>query len=361
MMLIKIWERFVLKEIFKIFLLILCSFYFLFIIMDSSTHMEEIIKNKNVPYSSLFFYYILLFSKLSPLLFPLALLISTVKVLCSLNKNNELVAMQAGGISLKKITMPFLFVSLILTAINYLNIEYSIPYSLTYTRQFEKKYFAKQTKRPPKKKSVFVYQMDDGTRLIYQNYNSPEKSLFDVFWVLSSDEIWHMKTLTLEKPYPKGQFVDHIKRNSEGELEKKESYETYCFNTLSLDPNGKTSVGNPIENRSISDLYHLLQTKTTFSISNKAAIKTHLYYKLFIPWMSFLVVIGAVPFCIHSRRYLKVFLIFSLTIFGYLAFYMILDSSIILGENRVISPFLAIYPFPILFFIFFGRKFLKIC
>src|SRR3990167_3035982 len=192
MMLIKIWERFVLKEIFKIFLIILCSFYFLFIIMDSSTHMEEIIKNKNVPYSSLFFYYILLFSKLSPLLFPLALLISTVKVLCSLNKNNELVAMQAGGISLKKITMPFLFVSLILTAINYLNIEYSFPYSLTCPRQFEKKYFAKQTKSPRKKKSVFVYQMDDGTRLIYQNYNSPEKSLFDVFWVLSSDEIWHM-------------------------------------------------------------------------------------------------------------------------------------------------------------------------
>jgi|GEM_PF-341733 lipopolysaccharide export system permease protein len=355
----KLWQRYFLFEILKTFFLFLGCFFFLYALADYSMHMQEIFKNKKIGVGDLLIYYGMLFSKRCDLFLPLALLIASVKVLTSLNKRNELLALQTAGIPVHKLTRPFFFVGLICVAISYCNFEIIAPQSLNYVDHFEKKYLKKNHSR--QKEGIHMLPLEDGTRLLYQSYNKETKELFDVFWVLSIDEMYHIKTLTTGEEGAKGTFVDHLKRGPNGRVEKITSYPTHLFKDLHLNFDLQNHLNKPMENRSISELAKMTLNKTPLFYDNQTMVHTHLFFKLLMPWLSVLVLIGVVPFCVPSVRFLPTFLIFSVTIFGYITFFTIIDGCVILGETEVIPPFWAIFTLPIFFFAIFGSRFARMC
>lgn len=356
-----IWQRYILKEILKVFFLFLCSFFFLYALIDYSMHMQEILKNKKISLGDLSVYYGMLFSKRCDLLLPLSLLISSVKVLTSLNKRNELLALQAAGIPLHRLTRPFFFVGLICVGLSYANFQILAPKSLSFIDHFEKKHLKKKSNRKGNKTSVYALPLEDGSRLLYQSYDLEKKEFFDVFWIQSTDEILHMKTLHAASSYPEGTFVDWIQRNEKGQLEKITSFKTKTFENLYLNFDLQNHFETSMENRSITELTKMTLNKTPLFVENRWLVHTYLYFKLLMPWLPVLVLIGVIPFCVISSRTYPTFLIFSLTIFGYIAFFTLMDGCIVLGEMRVVSPFWAIFTLPIAFCFIFGPRFIKMC
>ena len=106
-MLASIWQRYLFREILKVFFLFLGCFFFLYSIMDYSLHMQDFFVDKQIHLDHLFIYYFYQFIKRADLLIPLAFLIATLKVLFSFNARGELVALQASGLSSRKILRPF--------------------------------------------------------------------------------------------------------------------------------------------------------------------------------------------------------------------------------------------------------------
>lgn len=361
MIFIKLWQRYLLKEILKSFFLFLFCFFFLYVLVDYSMHMQEILKNKKIFWGDLSIYYGMLFSKRCDLLLPLSLLISSIKVLTSLNKRNELLAFQAAGIPIHRLTRPFFFVGLICVALGYYNFEILAPKSLNYIDHFEQKYLKKKKSRKKTETAVHALLLEDGTRLLYQYYDTKKKEFVDIFLVQSPDEIYHMKTLGVESPHPIGTFVDQMKRNEKGQIEKVASFPKYAFESLSLNFDLQDHFEESMENRSITQLATMTLNKTRLFHENRWLVHTNLYFKLFMPWLPVLVLIGLIPFCVVSSRTHPTFLIFSLTIFGYIAFFTIMDGCIIMGELRVLPPFWAIFTLPIAFFFIFGPRFIKMC
>ena len=88
----KIWQRYIAIEVIKVFFLLLGSLYFLYSLIDYTLHIGQIVQKAHIPFLSLLKYYGILFSKRCGFLLPLAMLIATLKVLCSFNKSNELIA-----------------------------------------------------------------------------------------------------------------------------------------------------------------------------------------------------------------------------------------------------------------------------
>src|SRR5579862_8822250 len=103
MMLKWIWERYLFREILKVFFLFLGCFFFLYSILDYSLHMQDFLVDKKIHFSHLLIYYSYQFIKRADMLIPLALLIATLKVLFTINARGELVALQASGIPTKRI------------------------------------------------------------------------------------------------------------------------------------------------------------------------------------------------------------------------------------------------------------------
>ena len=322
----KIWQRYFLVEILKTFFLFLSCFFFLYALIDYSMHMQEILKNKKISLGDLSIYYGMLFSKRCDLLLPLSLLIASVRVLTSLNRRNELLALQTSGIPVHHLTRPFFFVGLLCVGLSYCNFEILAPKSLNYIDHFEKKYLKKKSSRKAQNTAIHALPLEDGTRLLYQNYDSDKNEFFDLFWVVSIDEIYHIKNLRITDSHPIGTFVDHMKREEDGQIKKVASYSEYLFKDLFLNFDLQDHFSRPMENRSISNLTAMTLDKTPLFYENRWTVHTHLYFKLFMPWLPVLVLIGVIPFCVPSVRYLPTFLIFSITIFGYISFFTVILS-----------------------------------
>ena len=337
----KIWERYFLREIFKVFGLFLFGFFFLYAAIDYSLHMQDFLKDKRLQITDLFVYYGFQFIKRAPLLLPLALLVSTIKVLTSLNAHRELVALQASGLPFKRLMRPFFFVAALCALFNVVSCEFLLPRSLTYLDKFYDKHL-KHTKYTKKRYPIHILTLKDSSKLIYQTHDK-EKGLFiDVIWLKTSNEILRMRYLTDNPDGPEGRFIDHLVRTPQGGFEKKESTVKKLFTEMSWDRDPPRKGFIPLENRSLSQLFNMgFRQKCTSYV--KMELLTHLCYKSAIPFLSLLVVAAASPFCVRYARRTPLFLLYAVALFGYIAFFTLMDAAVILGENRVAPPPVAIF------------------
>lgn len=359
MMLKTIWERYLFRELLKIFFLFLGCFFFLYSILDYSLHMQDFLVGKQIHLSHLFIYYSYQFIKRADLLIPLALLIATLKVLFSFNARGELVALQASGLSSKRILRPFFLLALFCAVFNGASAEFLLPSSLNFLDNFREAHF-KHSFRGNRKEPIHVIYLKDRSKIVYQSENKDTQMFFDVFWIRSSEDIWRMKYLTTDPEKPIGYYVDHIVCSEEGIFEKTDSFGTYAFPSFRLQPDLSGKGYIPIENRKPSELLRLISHKRGTTAFEHPQILTHLLHKCMMPFLSFLVVIAAAPVCFRYSRSLPVFFTYAIALFVFVAFAAFLNSTLILGETQVLSPYNAIVlPF-VLCFLGFSWKFVKL-
>lgn len=336
-----IWQRYIFGNLLKGFLFFLLSFFLLYSLVDFSTHAQDFITKGALNFSKLSFYYSYQFVKRLELLLPLALLISVIRVLTTLNTNRELVALQVAGLPLKKIFRPFFLLALFCSFLGYCNEEIFIPKSATYFTDL--KY--SRTKNPLKKiknKQFTILPLDDSSKLIYQSYDAKKDAFFDVYWISSFQDIWRMKYLSADPKHPIGEYVDHIVRNKEGFLEKTESFEKKLIPSLHWNLQQLNKKQSSIKHQKISHLAHLVWNNRKASLHFKGEIETYFFYKLIMPLLSFLVLIGILPFCVKYSRTPPLFMIYGPAIFCFVVFFTLMNAMTIIGENNVLPPYIAI-------------------
>ncbi len=122
----RIWERYFLKEILKIFSLFIFCFYGLYIIIDYSSRSATHYAGK-FTFLEMGKLYLFIFIQRMDILIPFALVVATVKTLCSLNVHNEIVALMSTGVKLKRLMRPFILVGLFFVALLYINEQFFLP------------------------------------------------------------------------------------------------------------------------------------------------------------------------------------------------------------------------------------------
>ena len=344
-----IWERYLLKEIFKVFFLFLGCFFFLYALIDYSLHMQEFIVDKGINLSHIATYYTFQFIKRADLLVPLALLISTLKVLFAMNTRGELIALQSSGLARRRILRPFFLVGALCALFNLASSEFFLPQSLNHLDQFRETHF-KHSRHGNRKEPIHVLPLKDRSKIIYQTENKEKNLYFDVFWIRSVNEIWRMNTLSSDPSHPVGHFVDRLVRNGEGNFEKVESFDEYRFDKFrwQADPSGKGYT--PLENRSLSDLLKVLLQKTKTTAYEYPQVLTHFLFKITMPLFCLLVIAAGAPFCLRHSRNLPLLLTYAIALFSFIAFFAMMDAAMVLGENLVLSPYVAVLaPFALCF------------
>lgn len=355
-MLATIWERYLFRELIKVFGFFLVAFFFLYSLIDYTSHMQDFITHGKLQLMDLLSYYGNQFIKRADLLLPLALLIATVKVLCGFNATRELVALQASGIKLKTLMRPFFLLAAICCAFNWFSAEKILPNSLCALDTFDDfHHYHNHNRHDP----FHVLHLKDNSKLIYQKHDKAQDLLFDVYWIRSFDDIWRIRTLKANPKDPIADFADHLVRNSDGTLTKVESYERCRLNQLKWQTNLTRKGMIPIENRKVSQLFKLYAHKNELTKAQASEVLTQLCYKLIMPLLSLLVLVAIAPYCIRYTRSVPIFYIYTAGLFGFIAFFTLMDSSTILGSHRTLPPMVALLlPFG-LCSAFFSWKFAK--
>ncbi len=353
MILTKIWERNIFFRTLQLILFFLLAIFTVFVVIDFSIHSAKIFSNSGVKFLDIINYYKNLFIIELNIFLSLTLMLAMIKVLSEMNIHHELTALQMAGISGKKIFRPFLILAILVAVISYLNFQNFLPKALDYKNSFKEK-FLKKTKY--KKIHPNVIYLEDNTRLVYQKYTTSKKELFDVYFVKSNSDIWHAKYLYLDKTPIIGKWVDHLIRKGDF-FEKDKSFDHFEFKDIELTSSCNLFV--PIGNRAISTLYK--QSRSSFICQKeKVELLSHLNYKLSMPLFAILLILAIFPYLLRFSKNISIFFICTFSIFGFVIFHTIMDSTLIIAENTQNVPYVIIWIPMILGFIIFGRRFSKI-
>lgn len=358
MFLTKIWERYFLRQMCQVFLLFLFGFYALYILIDYSNHAGSF-KHHHFSTVDIARFYGFEFITRMDVLVPFAILIAFIKTVSTCNANNELVALMASGIPLKRLMQPFVVFALLCIVLIYFNTEILQPYAVKNHNQLEE---SRAKKKQKKYKHALIQQiaLKDGSTIVFQRYDSASQRFFDAYWIRNIDDIYRIKYLSPYSSSPLGEFVDHLQRTKAGDLLLTESFPKKTFENMQFDKTTLLATVSMPSELSISALKEKLPKPGHILSEKEAQILTLYYYKLAFPWLCLLAVIAPAFFCTRFSRTMPLFFIYAGCIFALVAFYIVLDAAVILGERQVVSPEIAILmPFALIFS-FFGYRFSRL-
>ncbi len=340
-----IWQRYLFFRLLKVFLFILGLSFSLYSFVDLATRSGKFVNRGFLPDLETLLYYIDQFSYLLPLFFALSFLLATIQVLFDLNIHQELVALQMGGLSIKKMLKPFFILATLLFFLSIANHQWLAPEAKKRIQTFQTVY-AKKKKRSLRE-HVHTIGLADGTELIYQRYDEKKGELFDLFWIETPTKLWHMKSLDVDPL--RGRYVDLFERDSSSKLVKTASFTQRFFPEIEMDKEEIFKPFIPFENRSLSQLFTQIGAKT----AEWRSLLAHLLYKFSHPLLFFLIPFAVGPIACRFSRHTAPFLTTTIALFAFVSIMMVLDGMLILGENQVISPFFILAPLILLYALFF--------
>ncbi len=354
----QIWGRYFLVETLKVALLFLVCFYGLYMMIDYTNHSTaHHASQQKMQWLSFAEYYACEFILRSEVLIPFALLLGTIKTLCKLNTNNELIAMMAGGIPIHTLLKPYLFVGLAFTGLMYLNNEFVVPVVAK-----ERKYFddLRASRKNANGHGAQHLLLADQTILIYHHYDSVKEQFVDVYWLRSTDDFFRMEALQPHSKPPLGLIVDHIVRESPEKRSLQASYSERQFPEISFQQKTLADTVIPPEGMPLTELWEVLPSAKDTHTEKDARLMATFHRKLALPWLCLLAVIAPIPWCIRFSRNFPAALIYAGGVFGLVATYILMDASHVLARRQLLDPLWAIWgPLGILL-ITFGWRYWRI-
>ena len=176
----RILDAYVIREFFGMFLLVLLSFVLLMLVFTFFELVGDILRN-HIPLSTVGMYLVNLAPSMIYQITPLAILIAVLVVFGLLNRNSEIVAMKATGISLYRLVVPVVSISAILAVSLFLFDEFYLPQANRRQEALRSTIKGRppQTFLHPEQKWIFG-QSHPGQpdRIFYYQFFDPDKNEF---------------------------------------------------------------------------------------------------------------------------------------------------------------------------------------
>lgn len=361
---LKIWERYFLVEFLTAFALFLGCFYGLYVLIDYSSNAGSFLHHHvQFQWKVTILYYLCELAKRIEVLLPFALLVATIRTLCNLNIHNELIALMSGGLSLKTLMRPFIYIGIFSTALIYLNTQFFLPTALSELKHIDANRSREKHKHQQNAAAQHLALADNST-LVFHNYDAVQNLFFDAYWVKSIDDIYRIKYLypnSASTNIPTGKFVERLQRNRKGELIRTDALVAQAFPNMHFNKKTLFETITPASEQSITALWRKLPEQHAELSERDAQTLTSFYYKLAMPWLCLLAILAPAPSCLRCTRQLPIFFIYACSIFGLVALYLIMDAAAVLGERHVVTPAMAIWvPFGLVS-AFVTTRFLRKC
>ena len=124
----KILDKYIVKEILKYISICMSIFVTIYLIIDMLQKIDDFIEaNVSIAIILKYFFYKIPFIIVQ--MTPISMLISVIIAFSLMKKNNELVALKGSGISIHRVSMPVIFLSLIMVIFIFFFSELIVPYT----------------------------------------------------------------------------------------------------------------------------------------------------------------------------------------------------------------------------------------
>ena len=291
-----------------IFLFTFCSIflYAIFIVGDVFGFLDEILR-EGISAKSLFLFYFYMMPFVMVQLFPVSCVLSCVFLLGNLNKNNEIIAMKASGISLFDILKPMIVCSLVVGAVIFLLNEAVIPLNMQKANRirYEKLDVAKR-KNTTTMKNIALY--GQGNNMIFvKKFNLTTNTIDDIIIHSQDKNQKLLYKLTADK-----MFWTNNKWVGEGvviynvdDLGNFRGFpQMFDKKTIRLKETPLDFINNQWQPQymSFDQLHKYLRVFLGGSKSAQKRLSVELYYKTAIPFSCLIMLLVGAPFAMVTAR-----------------------------------------------------------
>ena len=339
----RIYSRYLLKEMLVIFLLSLLALLSIYLLVDFFAKVDNAMEN-NVGFLPLLFFLANQIPFIMGKFIPLALLLATMLALGGMAQNNEIVAFQAGGLSLVKLARPLVGAGLVLALITFFINNNLVPVASLKADHMKAVVKGDEEKNLYNLKSLW-YAGKDGI-YYFENLDPVKKTIEKALIYRFSDDRRLSRRLDIEKLI----FLDAEKkwvgekvkvrdfRSHDGftdvarfhqaeklELDISESFKDFLVPRKDPDRMSLKELKNYIGKAKSAGLSHIEYTVEIFN---------RILYPVSCPLMILL----AIPFSLASRRHGGTSRGIAISLMLGFSFWVTLSLSLALGQGRLLGP-----------------------
>ncbi len=348
----KIEEYILLKIIspFSFCFILLSSIY---VIVDLSTKLDHIIKNK-IAFETIIAYYFYSFPRIISEIIPLCLLVAAIYSLTKMNKYNEIVAMRSSAISYFTILKPYFAFALLLVAFAFWNQEELIPLAYQKLKNTEEIFEGRLKEKLYKNVTFYA----EGNRIIFAKEFYPGERLLNTVVILEQniDKKVLYKITAESAQYVKGKWILYNLVIAKLDPENTALQEVVALSKKEYDltetPEELLAYDTEITYQPFKSLLKKISNFRGVSDEVVRRISVELYHKLSYPFTNIVLLLLGLFVGLKSRQasLLKGLGIALIIGFGY---YTIDAFTYSLGKIGFLPPLLGA-SFANIFFLFFG-------
>ena len=302
----RILDRYVTRNFLQIYFYCIAGFISIWLIFDVSDNISTFI-DEHVGLLLVIRYYASQLPQVFIILLPVSLLLSLLFALGRMSRANEIVSMLTAGVSLPRVLLPLIGMGL-LTVTASMALNYSLAPHAELAR---KTFLAEAQSRPSRyiQGQIFRNRTDSRTWFV-QNF-LPRGNTFNNVQVLQQDANDNIVTNYVAsratyRPETKNWELETVKvvhYDHAGNIVDEQIYPSLKIEHWSETPFRLGSANERAEFLSLPELREYLHYNSDFPATLLAPFRTHLQYRLALPWTCLVVVCIAAPLGIgYSRR-----------------------------------------------------------
>jgi lipopolysaccharide export system permease protein len=337
--LVKILDRYLLGELVPPFVLGIVGFI-LIMITDLLFTYTNLIINKGVPLLVVLRLLVFKLPAIMVLTFPVSMVFATSMVLSRMSKDNEIVALRTSGVSLIRISLTIIVVSLGVSCLSYLTNEYIVPWTNHTSENIIREMILREP-LPEIKENIFF--RDSSNRFFYIRHMDPKTNTMEdvLIYELSEGRIPRViSARSCKYDGQKWKLMDGVIHRFD-EATNKLSYEAN-FSEMEILVNENMvnftdqRTTYEMNSKELSQLVGVLQQGGV----NTKALLTDLYMKVSIPLSCLVFALIGIPFSLPSSRAGRSFgVVFCVALI--FTFYVVASVSRSFGHGGLLDPFLA--------------------
>ena len=326
---------------------IIIAFLAVFIVVDVIDNIDKFI-DSDMPLYEIMRYYILTVPWFVSMGTPMAILLSSVLTFSMMQKDHEITAIKASGISIFRLSIPMLIIGLIVSISIFFFDNKLVSSSLQSRQAIEDKFFPQNTKNTIKRniirqigphETLSIKRFDHREDIAYNAsiQKTDGKSLIsrmDIPSMIYTNGLWKIDTYTQRIFYKKNKY----------------SYSAKSDTSIKIDIDPTTIIQKTIKPQEMNfwDLQKFVKRIKNNGI-NDPRWEVNLHFKTAFAFSSFLMVLFGISLSIRKPRS-NAMIGIGYSILVIFLYYVIIKLGQVLGYSGAMSPFLSVWMANILFF-----------
>lgn len=300
----RLLDRYVLRVFLEAYLYCIAAFISIWIVFDISDNISNFLDDR-ISFGMVLRYYLTQVPQILVILLPISLLLALLFSLSRMSRTNEIVSMLTAGVSIPRLLVPLFAVGLLTTGVTG-----ALNYALAPHAEGARKSFFDDAKGDARVYVAQIFRNRTQNRTWFIQLLEPESDKVTNLQVLQQDDhdnivksyfadfaTYHAANKTWEMG--NGRIRDY---DAQGNITGEKEFKALTLEGWNETPYRLSSTNMRAEYLSLPELREYLKFNSDFPPNLLAPYRTHLQYRMALPWGALVIVLIAAPLAIGFSR-----------------------------------------------------------